>query len=176
MGINVTGFGSMNFGAPVSRQVPWSGNQPVSDPAAEADVRRIIYDQASTASGWANTDNNKDSSWGVDLDPRKGRVFRAREAVSMAELKGGTMTPAFCLDYDPNNNNQLISFDLTSKEGNYAKHVSWDNGGEFNSCVDERLLANGDKEIMTLRVDSGTGTLTYTTELIKAADLQAAQG
>lgn len=166
MGMNITGFGSLKFGAPVSRQLPWSGNQPVRDPAAEADVRRIIYDQSATASGWAATDNNNDSSWGPDLDQRPGRVFRARESVAAAELKGGAMTPAFCLDFDPNNNNQLTSFDITSKEGNYAKHVSWSNG-DFESCLEERLLANGDKEVLSIQVDP-TGTLTYTTEIIKA--------
>lgn len=166
MGLNVTGFGSLNFGAPVNRQVPWSGNQQVHDPAAEADVRRIVYDQATTASGWAATDNKNDSAWGPDLDLRAGRVFRAREPVAIADLKGGTMTPAFSLDFDPNNANQLASFDLTSKEGNYAKHVSWSNG-EFQSCQEERLLANGDKEVLNIQVDP-TGTLTYITEIIKA--------
>ncbi|MBS2040394.1 hypothetical protein JST97_35730 [bacterium] len=167
MGINISGFGSLNFGKPNSRQIPWNANQPVHDPASEADVRRIIYDQTELASGWMNTDNKKDSTWGPDLDPRAGRVFRSRENTAMAELKGGSLTPAFSLDFDPNNGNQLLSFDLTSKEGNYAKQVSWSNG-EFESCKEERLLANGDKEVLSLQVDRATDTLTYTTEIIKA--------
>jgi len=167
MGINISGFGSLHFGTPASRQIPWSGNQPVRDPASEADARRVIYDQAVLASGWAATDNNKDNTWGPDLDQRTGRVFRARETVEMAELKGGKLTPAFSLEFDPNNSNQLVSFDLTSKEGNYAKHVTWQNG-EFESCRDERELANGDREILTLQLDPSTGALNFNTEIIKA--------
>ncbi|MFN8609432.1 MAG: hypothetical protein U0931_17980 [Vulcanimicrobiota bacterium] len=167
MGLNITGFGSLNFGKPASREIAWTPNQPIHDPAAEADVRRIIYDQCTLATGWANSDNKDDRGWGPDLEPRSGRVFRAREAVNTPELKGGVMTPAFALDFDPNNSNQFLSLDLNSKEGNYSKHVTWAQG-EFESCQEERVLANGDKEVLKLQVDRATDTLTFLTEVIKA--------
>lgn len=55
--------------------------------------------------------------------------------------------------------------DITCRDNNCATHVVWKNG-EFQSLRAERVLVDGRREVLDIAVNSGSGTLTCTTQVL----------
>lgn len=131
----------------------------------EAEVREVVaqIDQVGGQhKAWDNLDTF-DSRWGQDLDLERGRVLRVSKPLVDPSILGGEASLVLSLRYDLQAPRNLQEMDVASKAGNYTKKVEW-NAGMLVSSYQEKVLADGSVEVITVKVDSERGLLTYITE------------
>jgi hypothetical protein len=162
--MNVSTFGSMKLGKPTTFTIPWGVTAtPPEDPFREAEVRQLVEQEASSARSYVQIDNKAEGPY-KDLDNQVGRVLVLHNSTKLPDLQGEAVEPAVSVRFDPTTKD-LNSMDITSRDNNCSSHVLWKNG-EFQSLREERVLADGRREVLDVSVNSGSGTLTLTTQVL----------
>jgi hypothetical protein len=172
MSIDAAGLGPIGIVQNKTLILPWGKDAgPSADPFAELEVRKVIHDDVSLVSTQTGPDKTIADAWGSNLDDTAGRALRGMGSLVNEKLKGGQENLALAARFDSATKSPQ-SLDITSETGNYTKHVLWDANG-FKSSSDERVLADGSREVLSLQVDSAKGTLTYVTSLVPATSSSA---
>ncbi len=162
--MNVNSFGSMKLGKPTTFTIPWGVTAtPPEDPFREAEVRQVIEQETKVSLSYVLIDNQTTGSY-QDLDKQVGRVLVLQKPVKVPEMQGEVVEPAVSVRFDPATK-RLSAMDVTSRDNNCSAHVLWNNG-EFQSLHEERVLADGRREVLDIAVNSGSGTLTLTTQVL----------
>ena len=133
------------------------------NPLDEVRIRTVLNDQTWLATSNQSEDNRE---YGKDLDPSPNRLVASMPAQPAEELRGGTLTSAMCVSYDPESKRPL-TLDMISEEGNLEKHVRWQ-GDQIVSSYDRRVLADGRVETLDLHYNPSTGALTCVENLAEA--------
>ena len=152
----VNDFGKIGIREKASCTIPW-GKSPAAIPndlLVEGDVRDIFQQESKSC---FLLDNGPD-----DLDPAKGRALFNR-TLSAEQLALGRVDSV--QEYLADDKGVQTSFQIQSRDKNFFSEVKWENG-EIQSVREERVLRDGTVEVLDIRVNSGSGTLTYLTDLV----------